>query len=605
MKNYVDNYKRLLRFLKGHLGEFLLASFLMLFSAVFGGVSIGMIVPIADKILSGKSIILPPGSPPFLLSFIDKVNSLERIILLKYVAIFMVVLFLIKSVFMFFQNYLMNDVGLKIVTDIRNKIFEKIQRLSLDFFERRHSGQLSINIISDTELVQHAITYALNDFVYQGFQVIVFLGIALFINLKLTLISLLVFPSIIFPIAKLGKRIKKFTTRSQEELGQINKVILENITSQRIIKGFNLEGIQISKFKSFNYNIYKFRKKMIKRLLVMAPLTEFVGSLMAVMLFLVGGREVILGKISFGVFGLFLGSLLSMIRPLKKLSSVHSINQRAFAASERIYSILDYPSEITERKDCRRIREFKDEIVFDDVHFRYSTGDWVLKGINLVVRKGEKLAIVGQSGEGKTTLVNLLPRFYDPQKGRILIDGLDLRNVCIKDLRFLIGIVTQEPIVFNTTVEENISYGRPGASSQEIREAAQLAFADEFIRNLPQQYKTIIGERGFTLSGGEKQRLCIARAILKNPQILILDEATSQLDSESERIVQEALSRLMEGRTVFIIAHRLSTIRDVSRIIVLDKGKVVEEGSHQFLMEKGKFYPYLYNLQFSSNSLGQ
>ena len=599
MREYIKNYRKLLNFLADYKGVFFGASFLMLMSAIFGGLSLGMVVPLADKVLTDKKIILPHRFPEFIEDFIDKINSTPPYTLLKIVSVWIVVLFFLKGLLMFFQNYLMNELGLRVVKDIRQKLFEKIQSLSLDFFEKQKSGELAGRIISDTGLVQHALSYGLADLVYQGFQVIVFGFVVFFINWKLALFSMVIFPLVIGPVTRIARKIKKFTIKSQENIGGINNIIFENISSQRVIKGFNLEDLEIKKFKDTNYNVYKFQRKMVKRTLITSPLTEFLGATMAMILFFIGGKEVIEGKLSFGVFGLFLGSLLSMIRPLKKLSQVHSINQKAFGACERIYQILEQPSTIKDKPSCISIKEFKDEIIFEDVYFKYKEGDWVLRGINLKVKKGEKIAIVAQSGEGKTTLVNLIPRFYDPQKGRILIDGKDLRDICLKSLRDLIGIVTQEPILFNTTVKENISYGKKEASFTQIKQACKMAFAEEFIKNLPQGYETIIGERGFKLSGGEKQRLCIARALLKNPQILILDEATSQLDSESERIVQQALERLMENRTVFVIAHRLSTIKNVDRIIVLQNGKIVEEGTHQYLIANSRLYKYLYQLQYS------
>ena len=595
---YIKNYKKILWFLKPHLGLFFLAAIIMFFSAVFAGVSIGAIGPPVDNVFTGRKIVIPHAVPPLIDNFITYLNSLDRLVFLKMLCAWLIPLFFLKGFFMFLQSFLMNDVGLRVVRDVRNKIFEKLQRLSLDFYERRHSGQIAINIISDTGLIQHSISYGLGDLIYQGFQVLVFATLAFSINWKFTLVSFIVFPAIIGPTVRLGKRIKKFTTRSQEELGEINKIISENINYQRIIKSFNLEKFQIEKFRTVNQKIYKFQKKAVKRTILSAPLTEFIGSVMGLSLFYIGGREAIAGRISFGVFGVFIGALLSMIRPMKKISAVYSLNQRAFAASERIYAILNHPVEIKDKKGCVKIDSFEREIIFEDVSFKYTTGYWVLEDINLTVKKGEKLAIVAASGEGKTTLVNLVPRFYDPQRGSIYIDGKNLRDACLKDLRKLIGIVTQDPILFNTTIRENISYGKPGATLEEIREACRLANADGFISSLPEGYETIVGERGVNLSGGERQRICIARAILKNPQILILDEATSQLDSEAEKIVQEALKKSMKGRTVFMIAHRLSTLRDATRIIVLKDGRIAEEGTHETLMNGGKIYPYLYNLQF-------
>ncbi|MDI6606486.1 MAG: ATP-binding cassette domain-containing protein, partial [Candidatus Omnitrophota bacterium] len=336
--------------------------------------------------------------------------------------------------------------------------------------------------------------------------------------------------------------------------------------------------------------------KSIERLLILSPATEILGCIAGVTVFFWGGREVIAGNLSFGVFGLFLGSLLSLIRPFKKLSQVNSLNQQAVAASERIYEVLETSPSVKEAPGGAELSGFKNEVVFEGVCFSYARQQ-ILKDINLTVKKGSMLAIVGPSGTGKTTMVDLIPRFYDPQRGRILIDGIDIKEVSLKSLRQQIGIVTQETILFNDTIKANIAYGKPDISQALIEEAAVQAHAHEFIGHLSLGYDTVIGDRGMKLSGGERQRIAIARALLKNPPILILDEATSQLDSEAERIVQDALDKLIQGRTVFVIAHRLSTVKGAHRIVVIDKGAIVEEGSHSELLSNDGLYKRLYQMQ--------
>jgi subfamily B ATP-binding cassette protein MsbA len=336
--------------------------------------------------------------------------------------------------------------------------------------------------------------------------------------------------------------------------------------------------------------------KSIKRMLILGNATELTGVAVALFIIYYSGRQVIEGALSFGAFALFMAALLSLIRPFKKLSQVNSIMQQAVAASSRIYEVLDTSPSIREKAGARELSGFKNNILFENVCFRYAELD-ILKAINLQVKKGSMLAIVGPSGTGKTTLVDLIPRFYDPGQGNILIDGIDIREVTLKSLRQQIGIVTQETILFNDTIRNNILYGKPDASQQEIEEAAKMAYAHDFIRYLPLGYDTIIGDRGMKLSGGERQRIAIARALLKNPPILILDEATSQLDTESERIVQEALNRLIHGRTTFVIAHRLSTVKNAHLIVVLDKGRIVEQGTHEELLGKGGLYQKLYQMQ--------
>jgi subfamily B ATP-binding cassette protein MsbA len=379
-------------------------------------------------------------------------------------------------------------------------------------------------------------------------------------------------------------------------MADTNSILYETIIGTRIVKAFNMEDHEINKFNQVNQDYYKISMKSIKRMLLLGPSTEFLGCIAGIFVFFWGGREVIAGKLSFGVFGLFLGALLSLIRPFKKLSQVNSINQQAVAASIRIYEVLDTKPSVVEKADAHELSGFKESIVFENVWFNYGSQE-ILKNINLEVKKGSMLAIVGPSGTGKTTLVDLIPRFYDPQRGRILIDGIDISEVSLKSLRQKIGIVTQEIILFNDTIKANIAYGRPMATEKEIEEAAKQAYAHDFIKNLPSGYETVIGDRGMKISGGERQRIAIARALLKNPPILILDEATSQLDTEAERIVQEALNALIQGRTVFVIAHRLSTVKNAHRIIVLDKGMIVEQGSHSDLIANDGLYRRLYQMQ--------
>ncbi|MBC8436483.1 MAG: ABC transporter ATP-binding protein [Candidatus Omnitrophica bacterium] len=412
----------------------------------------------------------------------------------------------------------------------------------------------------------------------------------------MAMILLILVPLIALPIVKVGRILRKLSRQSQEKMADINSLLYETIIGTRIVKAFNMEDYEIKKFDRINQDYYKISMKGIKRLLILSPATEILGCIAGVTVFFWGGREVITGTLSFGVFGLFLGSLLSLIRPFKKLSQVNSLNQQAVAASERIYEVLEtYPS-VQEGFGAAELRAFHKEIVFEGVWFSYARQQ-ILKDINLTVKKGSMLAIVGPSGTGKTTLVDLIPRFYDPQRGRILIDGIDIKKVSLKSLRRQIGIVTQETILFNDSIKANIAYGTPDVSQAAIEEAAVQAHAHDFIKQLSSGYDTVIGDRGMKLSGGERQRIAIARALLKNPPILLLDEATSQLDTEAERIVQDALDKLIQGRTVFVIAHRLSTVKGAHRIVVIDKGAIVEEGSHSELLGNNGLYKRLYQMQ--------
>jgi len=590
------DYLKLLKFVKPYWGRFLLAAVFMVFSAVFDGVSLTMMVPLADKVLTNKKIIIPAKLPLFLSDFVDKINNTPAVTLLNYMAIGILVLFFLKGVVGFLQSYIMSDIGQLVVRDIRSRLYTKFQTLSLDYFTQKRGGEMISRITNDVKLVENAVSYGSTDLVYQTMSVVIFAFITFFIYFKLALVSIILVPLISFPIIKVGKVLRKLSKRSQEKMADINSLLYETIIGTRIVKAFNMEDYEVKKFNQSNHDYYRISMKSIKRLLILAPTTEFLGCIAGIFVFFWGGKEVIAGKLSFGVFGLFLGSLLSLIRPFKKLSQVNSLNEQAVAASIRIYEVLETSPSVAEMSNAQQLSGFKNSIVFEEVWFNYDENE-ILKGINLEIIKGQMLAIVGPSGVGKSTMVDLLPRFYDPKKGRILIDGVDIRELSLRSLRQHIGIVTQETILFNDTIRANIAYGRPATPQEEIEEAARKAYAHDFIKNLPGGYDTVIGDRGIKLSGGERQRIAIARALLKNPPILILDEATSQLDSASERLVQEALDKLVQGRTVFVIAHRLSTVRNAQRIVVLDKGRIVEEGSHPELLVRDGLYRRLYQVQ--------
>jgi subfamily B ATP-binding cassette protein MsbA len=591
-------YRRLVGFLRPHIGIFVLAVICMAISAAFDGLSLGMIVPLADKVLADKDIVINTVKLPApLFNLINRINAMSPLRLLNIIAVSVLVLFVLKGVFIFLRSYLMSCVSQRVIRDIRDQVYAKFQTLSLDYYASRRVGEMVSRITYDVSVIQNSITEGLTDLFYYSFQVILFTGIIFFIHWRLSIISLMLFPLIAIPIARMGRILRKISTRTQEKIADINSLLYETLSGARIVKGFCREDYEIDRFKKQNQDLYRLSMKTVKRNLVLSPLTEFIGALGAVAVFVLGGREVIKGVLSFGVFGLFLASLLSLVRPFKRLARVYTINQQALAAARRIFDVLDTSSNVMEKPGAGPLAPIRESILFEDVCFRYGSQE-VLRNINLEVKAGEVIAIVGPSGVGKTTLVNLIPRFYDPTSGVIRIDGKDIRDVTLKSLRSQIGIVTQDTILFNDTVKANIIYGKLDAKDEEVRRAAIAANADFFISRFPKGYETVIGDRGFVLSGGEKQRIAIARAVLKDPPILILDEATSQLDVESEAMVRTALERLMAGRTVFVIAHRLSTVRRADKIVLLDKGSIVQVGRHEELLSRDGFYRRLYQMQF-------
>jgi ATP-binding cassette, subfamily B, bacterial MsbA len=598
-KRLFEDYLDLFAFTRPHLGVLAWAMFATFISTIFDGVSMSMIVPFSDKILSNGKIVAPTKLPDFIQRFIDHINSMSRLELLYGLAGFLIGMFVLKNFFTFLQNLLMSDVGQRVMRDIRQRLYEKFQTLDLEYFSRKRSGELTSRITNDVAIVENAVSYGFSDLVYQTLQIIMFSTIVIVIYWKLAIIAILMVPFISIPIILVGKKLRKISRETQEKIADINSVLYETISGVRIVRAFSAEQHEVKKFAEHNQRYYELNMKSISRTVALGPATEFIGSVGGVVILLYIGRQVIEGALSFGVFGLFLGSVMMLIRPFKKLSSVQSIMQKAFASSTRIYEVLNTVPKIKEDPSAWELVEIKDSVEMRDVWFKYEEAE-VLKGVNLRCRKGEVLAIVGPSGAGKSTLVDLIPRFYDPLRGAVMVDGRDIRGFKVRSLRRHIAMVTQETILFNDSVKDNIAYGKQDATHDEIVEAARKAFAHDFIMNLPKGYDTFIGDRGIKLSGGERQRLAIARAILKNPPILILDEATSQLDSQSEKLVQQALNTLMSGRTVFVIAHRLSTIKNATKIVVLSEGRIIEEGPHDALLNQGGVYKRLYDMQFQA-----
>jgi len=598
----MKNYLKLLRFLKGHEGRFGVAIIFIIFSSLFEGVQLSFIPLVFDRIFNNKKIIIPNKVPDFLSHFIDKVNGMDVHALFWMIPLGFIILFGVKQVVVFWSDYLMNDIAQAVMRDVRSKLFERIQTLSLDYFSRKRTGELVSRITNDVGTIENAISYAVTDLFKQPVLIIVFLVISFMMNTKGTLVVFLMFPCIGWPMVLISKKLRKFAKNTQEKMADINSHLMETILGVRILKAFGTEKYEIQRFWQHNFNYYKLRMKTIRNLILMGPITEMVGALCGVAIYWVLGKEVLKGHMSSGVLMLFFASILQVIRPIKRMANVQTIIQVALAANVRIYEVLETKPTVIEKPEARELDTFKDKIAIEGVSFYYdvSSGN-VLQDINLIIKKGELVAMVGPTGSGKSTLVNLIPRFYDVTQGRILFDGVDVKDASFKSLRGQVGIVTQEAILFNDSVKNNIAYGTFDVTMDQIRDVAQMAFADKFIEKMPKGYDTFVGDRGFRLSGGEKQRLTIARAILKNPPILILDEATSQLDSESEKYVQEALDKLMLGRTVIAIAHRLSTIMKADKIVVLEHGKMVGVGRHDDLLFSCPLYRRLYETQFRTS----
>ena len=522
----------------------------------------------------------------------------ESLLLVLPIAILAVAI--LKGLFNYGQNYLMNYVGNQVIGDIREQLFSKLVRLPIRFHDTNTSGRLVSRVINDVNQMANAVAGVLKDLFQQGLTFLAMMGVIVYQNWKLAMVSMIVVPLSVVTMVRMGQRLRNLATRGQERMGDMASALQETLAGIRMVKSFGREEEEAKRFRQSNDAFIHTTMKAIQVSSLGSSHMEVIGVLGIAGIIWYGGFLVIHDEMTPGAFFSFLAAMFMAYTPIRRLSGANNTVQQALAAAERVFDVLDPPTEQEANAGRTDLPSISRSLEFRQVAFRYEgQNDAALTGINLTIRAGEVIAFVGSSGSGKTTLVSLLPRFYDPTGGHILIDGIDLRACTLRSVRGQIGIVSQEVILFDDTVRNNIGYGRQGAMAAEVIQAAQLAYAHEFILRMPEGYDTVIGERGLKLSGGERQRIAIARAILRDPPVLILDEATSALDTQSERMVQMALSNLMKNRTTLVVAHRLSTIQNADRIVVLDRGTVVEVGTHEELLRKGGLYKRLHAMQFA------
>jgi len=593
---------RILAYTRPHAGSLAAAAALMAVAGAAHALTARLLQPVFDRALNPASA----EGPVELASFLGHKLYLHHLVpasihnVWSMLAFTILAVFFVKGVCDYSGNYLANRAGYGAITDLRQRIFERLLWMDSDFYEQHSTGRLMSSIMSDIEKIQVAVSHILADFLRQIFMAAALLYVVFQTDWKLAAVSLTLLPFVLVPTARIGRRIRRSTRRAQDEAAELNQILQETLSGHTVVKSFCAEDHEAARFAAAGARLRAANLRYVAQQAIASPLIEFLAAATIVALVSYARNQIKSGAMTAGEFTTFIAALLMLYEPVKRLTGIHNIFQQALGASQKVFEYLDRERRVQESPGAAVLGGLRDSIRFERVRFHYpgSPDGFALEDIDLTVKAGEMTALVGPSGAGKSTLAMLLPRFHDVTGGRILIDGRDIRNYSLASLRSQIAIVAQDTFLFDETVASNIRYGRRNATFEEVREAARNAMAEEFILALPQGYDTIVGERGAKLSGGQRQRLAIARAILKNAPILILDEATSHLDTESERLVQSALANLIAGRTVFVIAHRLSTIRRADRIVVIEGGRIRQAGTHAELLAEGGLYQRLHELQF-------